>query len=140
MATVYKRGGKRNRGGWYCFSYQDHDGKRITKSARTTDRAAAARIAARLEADAALRRGGLIDPALDAICEESRRSIDSHLADYEAKMKAGNRKPKHVTTTIGYIRQIGNTSTWATAGDISADDVNHYAGTMKEQNRSARTI
>ena len=34
----------------------------LTKSARTTDKASAERIAAKLDADAALRREGVVDP------------------------------------------------------------------------------
>ena len=140
MATVFKRGGKANRGGKYCISYFDHEGKRITRSARTSDKAVAERIAAKLEADIALRRDGVIDPQLDAICDESRRSVESHLADFEAKMQTANRKPKHITTTIGYIRAIAQEAEWATVSDISADDVSRWAGRLKEQGRSARTI
>ena len=140
MSTVFKRGGKANRGGNYLIAYFDHQGKRITRSAKTSDRAAAERIAARLEADIALRRDGVIDPHLDAICDESRRSIESHLADFEAKMQAANRKPKHITTTIGYIQAIAQAAEWAAVNDISADDVNRWAGKLREQGRSARTI
>jgi len=56
MATIYKRGGRGNRGGRYYISYFDHTGQRVSRSARTSDRATAERIAAKLEADAALRR------------------------------------------------------------------------------------
>ncbi len=48
--------GKGTRGGTYYYSYFDHDGKKRTKSARTTDKATAERIVAKLEAGAALRR------------------------------------------------------------------------------------
>ena len=54
MATVFKRGGKSNRSGWYYISYTDHDGKRKTRSSRTTDKATAERIANKLKTDAAL--------------------------------------------------------------------------------------
>ncbi len=140
MASVFKRGGKGNRGGKYYISYFDHEGKRITRSARTSDKAAAERIAAKLESDTALRRDGVIDPHLDAICDQSRRSVESHLADFEAKMQAANRKPKHIVTTIGYIRAIAQASEWGTVSDVSADDVNRWAGKLKEEGRSARTI
>ena len=45
-------------------------------------KAAAQRILTRHVADAALRREGVIDPHLDAIAEESQRSIESHLTDF----------------------------------------------------------
>ena len=87
MATVYRRGGQRNRGGRYYISYFDHTGQRITRSARTNDKSTAERIAAKLESDAALRRDKVIDPTVDNIQRESQRTIESHLADYEAKIR-----------------------------------------------------
>ena len=127
MASVYKRNGK----GPYYIAWFDHNGERHEKSSRTTDRRAADRIAAKREADVALRRDGVIDAQLDAICEESRRSIESHLNDFKAKMMAAGRKPKHVSTTIGYIRAIAQATGWVTVADISADAANRYAGMMK---------
>ena len=97
MASVFKRGGKRAKGYWYA-SWFDHNGKRRTQCTRTTDKSAAERIARQHEADAALRRDGVIDPALDAISKESQRSIDAHLADYESKQSSHF---KH----ISYFRQ-----------------------------------
>ena len=47
MATVFKRGGNGNRGGRWYFAYFDHRGQRQVRSARTTDKAAAERIAAK---------------------------------------------------------------------------------------------
>jgi hypothetical protein len=47
MAAVFKRGGKTNRGGCYYVSWFDHDGKRQTRSTRTTDKATAERIGAK---------------------------------------------------------------------------------------------
>ena len=74
----------------------DHKGKRRTKCTRTTDKATAECIARKHETDAALRRDGVIDPTSHAISQESQRTIESHLADYESKMRAGNRTDEHV--------------------------------------------
>jgi len=140
MASVFKRGGKNNRGGPYYIQWKDHNGRRQTKCANTTDKASAERIAKKLEADAALRRDGVIDPALDAISKESQRTIDAHLADFEAKMRAAGRSDDHVERTTGLVRKI---STWAEltlVGDISADGVNRYASMLRDKNRGARTI
>ncbi len=140
MATIYKRGGKGKRGGRYYFSYFDHNGKRHSRSARTTDKATAERIAAKYEADAALRREGVVDPQLDAICDQSRRSVESHLKDYEAKMGAANRAPQHISTTVAYIRTICKDRKFEKVADITADGINLYAGRLKEQGRSTRTV
>ena len=140
MATIFKRGGKGQRGGRYYISYFDHRGKRQTRSARTTDKATAERIAAKLEADAALRRDGVVDPELDAICEQSRRSVESHVKDYEAKMRAANRASLHISTTVGYIRAICRDRKFEKVADITSDGVHQYAGSLKDQGRSTRTV
>ena len=105
MASVFKRGGKRAKGYWYA-SWFDHNGKRRTECTKTTDKATAERIARKKEADAALRRDGVIDPTLDAISKESQRSIESHVTNYESKIRAANQSDDHVNRTVGCIRII----------------------------------
>ncbi len=75
MATVFKRGGK---GSW-IIQWYDACGKRQCKSSRTTDHAAAIRIANKLEADALLRKEGVIDPRLDKIAAQAGRPLNEHL-------------------------------------------------------------
>ncbi len=140
MASVFKRGGKNNRGGSYYVSWVDHTGQRQTRSAKTTDKATAERIGAKLEADAALRREGVIDPTLDAIGKESQRSIESHLADHESKLRVANRTEKHVASTTKFIRWIAEHAGFKIASDISADGVNRYVGKLRDEGRAARTI
>ena len=139
MASVFKRGGKKAKGYFYVQWY-DHTGKRRTKCTQTTDKATADRIARKHEADVALRRDGVIDPALDAISKESQRSIESHLSDFESKLRAANRTDKHITSTTQFIRWIADHAGFKTASDISADGVNRYAGKLRDEGRAARTI
>jgi len=140
MATVYKRGGKNNRGGRYYISYFDHQGQRVSRSARTTDKATAERIAAKLEADAALRRDGVIDPALDTQKVEAQRSISAHWADFEAKMRVSGRDAKHIAATLGYIRAACAATEVAFISDLTADKVHYYVRSLSERGKSARTI
>lgn len=139
MASLFKRGGSRTKGPWYA-SWNDHHGKRRTKCTNTTDKATAERIARKHEADAALRREGVVDAALDSIGQQSRRAIESHLADFEAKLRAANRTEKHIHSTTMFIRQIVEHAGFATAADISADGVNRYAGKLRDEGRASRTI
>lgn len=139
MATVFKRGGKKAKGYWYA-SWYDHNGKRRTRCTRTTDKATAERIAKKHEADAALRRDGVIDPTLDAISQESKRSIESHLADYESKLRAAGRTDDHVKRTTQFIRGIADYAEFKIASDIRADGVNRYAGKLRDEGRAARTV
>ena len=139
MASVFKRGGKRAKGYWYA-SWSDHAGKRRTECTKTTDKATAERIARKKEADAALRRDGVIDAALEGISAQSQRSIESHLTDYESKLRAADRSDDHVNRTVGFVRIISEWVGFSIASDISADGVNRYAGKLRDAGRSARTI
>lgn len=85
MASVFKRGGRKAKGS-YLATYQDSNGKWNTRSTRTTDHDAAVRIAQKWEADAALRRDGVIDPKMEKLGQQSRRTIKEHLEDFEAKL------------------------------------------------------
>jgi len=139
MATVFKRGGSRTKGYWYA-AWFDHTGKRRTQCTRTTDKATAERIARKHEADAALRRDGVIDPTLDAISKESQRTIEAHLDDYEGKLRTAGRTEKHITSTRRFIEWVADHAEFTTPADITADGVNRYAGKLRDENRAARTI
>ena len=140
MASIFKRGGKNNRGGSYYIQWRDHNGRRRTKSAKTTGKATAERIAKKYEADAALRRDGVIDPMLDAISKESQRTIESHVADYEGKMRAASRSDHHIRQTVRYIRETADHGGFISVSDIRADAVNRFANSLSDAGKSARTV
>lgn len=140
MATVYKRGGRNQRGGRYYISYFDHNGQRVSRSARTTDKATAERIAAKLEADAALRRDGVIDRRIEELNSQSQRTIESHLVDFAAKMTAAKRSPPHVQRTLQCIRVVCAAADFTRAVDIAADGVNRVAAKLLDDGKSARTV
>ena len=90
MASVFKKD-KNKRGAPYYIQWNDHTGKRRTMCSKTSDKATAMRIASKREAEAASRREGVIDARLEAISNESKRPVESHLADYESKLQAASR-------------------------------------------------
>jgi len=135
MASIFKRGGTKAKG-YYYASWFDHDGKRRTKCTRTTDKTAAERIANKFEAEAALRRDGVIDPTLDAISQQSKRTVESHLVDYEAKLRAAKNTPQHVTETLSKIRAICAHAGFSIAADLNADGVNRFITDWLETNSS----
>ena len=99
---------KRSVGGFWIASWYDHTGMRCGRSTRTTDRRAAERILVKHVADTALKHERVIDPQMAAIADESARSIESHLADFETKMKAGGRKIKTVRATAQVFAPLPN--------------------------------
>ena len=62
--------------------------------------------------------------------------VESHLKDYEAKMRAANRASQHINTTVAYIRAICKDRKFEKVGDIASDGVHQYAGQLKDQGRS----
>jgi integrase len=140
MASVFKRGGKANRGGAWYAAWKGSDGKRKTKCTGTTDKSAAERIAAKFEAEAALRREGVIDAQLEGVADQARRSIESHLADYEAKLAATSKGGYHVHSTLKAIRDCCEAAGFRIAADIAADGVNHFAAKLRTMKQSARSI
>lgn len=75
MATIFKRDGR----GPYLVKWFDHDGRRRERSARTTDRRAAERLAAKWEGDAMLRAEGVVDPKADRHAAHESRPLSAHL-------------------------------------------------------------
>jgi integrase len=132
QGTLFKRA---DNGPWIA-QWFNHKGKRLEKSTRTTDKRAAERILAKFVSDAALRRERVIDPKDDVLRESAARSIESHLADFEASMQAAHRKPKHVRCTVQIIRVIARVANWSTLADITADGLNHFAALLKVQGKS----
>lgn len=136
---VFKRGGKNAKGPYYA-TWIDHDGKRHVKSTRTTDKASAKLILAKYKTDAAVRREGVIDSTLESIAVQSRRSVESHLADFEAKMRAENRSEGHISKTLYSVRQICAAAKFTFAVEICADGVNRYAADRRLKGDSSNTV
>jgi len=136
MATVFKKNGEGN----YIIKYIDHTGRRRELSSKTTDKRTSERIANKLEADVALRREGVIDPQVERMAQEAKSFIEQHVKHYEAMLNAGKRDPKHIRSTLKYIRDICHANDFYILSDITADGVNGYASTLTDQDKSARTV
>ncbi|MCC6492585.1 MAG: site-specific integrase [Pirellulales bacterium] len=140
MASVFKRGGKNNRGGYWYVSWFDHSGRRRSKCAKTTDKATAEQIARKLETEAAKRREGLIDPRQEAFAREAKRPIAELVAEYKAKLVANGRTERYIAEAIGYVERIAKAEGIGTATELTAERVAHYAAQLSDQGKSARTM
>ena len=105
MASVYKKGGKGNRHGYYYAAWTDADGRRRTRCTKTTDRDAAQQFANKLESGAMLRREGIIDATTERFSIEGRRPVEELLGEFEAKMRTASRSDRHVVDTLRMIRE-----------------------------------
>ena len=124
---------------YYTLEWFDHSGNRQRKSSGTTDKDAAQRLLNQLETEAMKRREGLIDPEQERLATEGRRTIDSHLNDYRAKMLTDDSTTDHVDNSIRLIRDIATVCGFKNIADIKADPVNHHVAELQKR-LSARTI
>jgi len=142
MARLYKRSDKPG-SPWFADYYAVLPGgrkKRRIISTKTPDKATAKQILAKLQSDAAVRHFGIVDPLVDRVAQESARSIEQHLKNYQDKMTAAGRTQVHIDRTSKYITQYARSVGCASVADISAETVNRWAAECKNQKMAARTI
>ena len=82
----------------------------------------------------------MIDPTLDTISKESQRSIGSHLADYESKLRTAGRTDQYIRETVRYIHQIAEEGEFNDVATINADAVTKFASKLRDEGKSVRTI
>ena len=131
---------KRQDGGPWYITWYGADGKRKSQCTKTTDKTTAQRILADKLADVALRREGIIDTRQEAVIIEAARPLETHVADFEAMMKARQRSKNHVARTIVFIREVCTSAGFTKASDIATDGMNRVMASMKADGKAARTI
>ena len=131
---------KRQDGGPWYIRWYDNSGKRREHCTKTTDKTTAQRILADKLADVALRREGIIDARQESLITEAGKPIETHLADFEAMMKARQSGENHVNHTLALIREVCTAVRFVKPSDISADGMNQIMGAMKAEGKAARTI
>jgi integrase len=103
-------------------------------------KAAAQRILAKKLADVALRRDGVIDTRQESVVIEAARPIVTHLADFQAMMRARQCSEGHIKRTLLFIREVCAAARFDKPSDISADGMNRHMASMKAKGNAARTI
>ena len=93
MPSIFKRGDSPN---WYA-SWNSHDGFRLERSTRTTDKRLAERIGREWENRERERAEGLVDPRAEAMAAQQARPLEEHLDEYAAYLDAKGTTPDAVT-------------------------------------------
>ena len=161
MASIYKRGGKKNKNGCYYITYVARPGvRRTVKGCR--DRASTETLAAKLERDALLRREGIIDTRDDQYSQaeatplviKNRKSdvAGGHAADFYGSLIAKGDTVKHAMTRRAHVCRIADlckakrisqlTPSKVQAalqalrgGGLSLQSCNHYLRSIKQFSR-----
>jgi len=142
-----KRGGngqgtliKRCERGCWLAKWHDHNGKRRERSTRTTDKAAARRILAKLIADTALRREGVIDATKDRFAIEERKRLSDHVADYIAHCRHIGQATRHIDQKQQHLVRLQEATGATRLSDLCADTLERHLRTIREKDLSARSV
>ena len=136
QGTLYRR---TDRGPWIAAWY-DHNGKRLERSTRTTDKAAAERILTKRVTDVALRRDGVIDARAEAVNSQACRPIGEHLADWRAALEAKGNGAKRIKMAFGRARRMVDDCGFATLGEVEPASVTRTIRRMQDNDAAPRTI
>jgi len=133
MAQPYKKGrdkGKK-RSCWY-FDFVNEHGRRVTRKG-FTDKQETARLQAKLSHEAALRRTGLIDPALESLAKHRSASIGDHLDAFKVFLESGSNTAKHVQLVIGRIQRIVNGCKATSLAVLDREKVERFLAALRKQ-------
>ncbi len=134
--SIYKRS---ERGAW-VISWYDHEGRRVERSTRTTDRATAERILRERLSEAALRRDGVIDPDLDRYSAEAKRPLCEHVSAYIEHCRRIGQAARHVDQKASHLERLIDATGAKRLTDLNADALEHHMGLMRENGLSARSV
>ncbi len=139
MATIYKRGGKQIRNGTWYVQYFDETGRRRTVRG-CKDKEATQQIARKLEADAALRKAGVIDAQADRYAKEDQRPIREHLEDWRKDLCSRGVSEKQVRTVYRRAVRVFDLAGVERLSEITAHGVQSALGQLRETGRAAKTL
>jgi len=135
MASIYRR----KKGGTFYITYQARPGERHTVKG-CKDRAATEALARKLEADAMLRREGVIDTRAEKLALSESAPLEDHIAAFEATLRAKGGTEEHVRRTLTFIRNLAAACQFERLTDLDAARVSAHVGDLKRQGMGARSI
>ncbi|HWE96352.1 MAG TPA: tyrosine-type recombinase/integrase [Tepidisphaeraceae bacterium] len=140
MASIYKRGGKANRHGRYRISYFNEFGRRQDVAAGTSDHDTARQIADKLEADAALKRRGVITPQEAKLAELNAKPVADHVADYLAHCRRQGQNAVHVGNKETQLDKVLESTGAKVLSELSRASLQRYLDALADAGKSARTV
>jgi integrase len=136
MANVFQRqAGK----GFWITQWYNENGKRETRTTKTTDKRTALQIARGWENLSAKRREGLVDPRDERYAIEGRRPLTEHLDDFHADLVARGNGEQHCKETKACCQRVIAGSRARFASDLSPSAVQRVVKAMRDAGKSART-
>jgi len=136
MASIYRR----KKGGCFYITYQVRPGERHTVKG-CKDKAATEGLARKLEADAMLRREGVIDSTAEKFARSEAAPLDHHMDAFEAAMRGKSVTERHVVRSRKFIGGVVKACGFERLPDIDAAKVAaHVAALRRKGDLGARAI
>jgi integrase len=133
MASVFRRG-KSIRKVWQA-AFTDADGVRRCRSTGTTLKDHAARIAAKWEADARLRREGVIDRAAERLERFKDQSIKTWHVNFDREMRSGGASNRACDESWNLIEAVCRQAGFSRLRDIEPTAVNDAMAHLRQHGR-----
>jgi integrase len=131
MATIYKRD-KRKKNEPYSIQYLDHAGKRRTTHG-FTDKGLSEQLAAKLEADARMRRTGLIDPEQERLAESKQSALDELMKAFRESL--AEQTAQYILHTTSRLRKIVEGCGFKTLSEIEAESVGKFMRSLRKSEK-----
>jgi integrase len=135
MASIYRR----KAGGTFYITYHVRPGQRRTVKG-CKDRTATEALARKIEGDALLRANGIIDTVAEKLAQSASAPLESHIATFEATMRAKGGTETHVRRTLSFIRGVAAACRFERLLDLDAARVSAHVGDLKRLGMGARSI
>ena len=124
----------------WTIEYVDADGQTRRVPSGTNDKQAATQILAKLTADAAVRRAGLIDRDAERRAAALNEPIGRHVQDFLAAMRARGVTRKHVESTERLLSRLLEVGGIRSLAELSTTSATRAAAKLRDAGLSARTV
>lgn len=98
------------------------------------------RMASQFEADAMLRRRGVLPPEADPIVISESETVVRHVLDYGCYLEGKADTDKYVEQVVSYISMVAKACDFKTIGSINTAKVMSYAGDLRRQGKGLASI
>jgi integrase len=131
MASIFKRTRNGKQAKKYTIGYRDGNGK-WKEIAGSADFAMTKRMASQFEADALLRRRGVLPPDADPLVLSEQEPIEHHRMDYLSYLEGKADTDKYVDQVGSYILSVCQACGFKTLGSINTAKLMSHAGDLRQ--------
>lgn len=132
MASIFKRTRRGKPAKKYTIGYRDGNGK-WREIAGSADLTMTKRMASQFEADALLRRRGVLPPEADPLVVMEQEPVIHHLLNYTSYLDGKGDTEKYIEQLGSYVEMVCKDCGFKTIGSMNSAKVMAYVGDLRRQ-------